>query len=134
MLNVFSAASSVIPAVNPRITAQYYASAPQSVAPGGKQIPNYITYFDVQAQVQPVSTDDIRKYDFLQMQGIYRSVYLYGKLNAIDRGAAQGGDLLNFPEIQGGPQRTWLVKQVAEVYEGWCRVIVVLQLDPLNTL
>lgn len=131
-LNLHNVVRGAIPAVNDDQTVTYYASVAQSVATGGKQTPNYVDPYEVSAQIQPVSTDDIRKYAFLQMQGIYRSVYLYGQLNAIDRGAAQGGDLLQFPEIPGGPTRTWLVKQVAEQYAGWCRVIVVLQLDPYN--
>ena len=46
-----------------------------------------------------------------------------------------GGDLLLFPQRPGLAAQTWLIKEVAEVYNpdsGWCRVIVVLQLDPNN--
>lgn len=118
--------------VNPDVTVQWSASTGPSVATGGRATPTFAAAVPVQAQVQPVSTGDIKKYAFLQAQGIYRAVYLYGAKSGIDRLLAKGGDLLQFPANRGEASRTWLVKAVDEQWPDWCRVVVAAQMDPNN--
>jgi hypothetical protein len=125
--------------VNPNIRGQWSQSTGNTVATGGsgagKQTPTYAAAVDLVLQVQPVTTGDIKRYAFLSGQGIFRSVYMFGNKDAIDRSRQLGGDLLLFPQRPGLSVQTWLVKEVPEVYNpdaGWCRVIVVLQLDPNN--
>lgn len=133
--NLRGMANGATSSVNPNIAGQWLQSAGNTVAPGGKQSPAYATAAPITLQVQPVTTGDIKRYVFLSGQGVFRSVYMFGNKDAIDRSRQLGGDLLLFPQRPGLAVQTWLVKEVPETWSpdaGWCRVIVVLQLDPNN--
>ncbi len=136
-LNLHAIVRGAITSVNPDIIAPWIRSTGNTVATGGKQTATYAAPVNVKMQVQPVKGSDLRKYSFLQAQGIYRAVYLYGDVEGIVRVDAKGGDLLQFALVPEGTVRTWLVSAVDESWEyvgsgGWCRVIVTLQLDPNN--
>lgn len=131
-MNLHEIVRGAITTVNPDSVIAYVASTGSTVALGGRATPTFSASVDVSAQIQPVGTGDIKKYNFLQTQGISRAVYLYGAVSGIDRIVARGGDLLRFPELQGGTVRTWLVNAVDEQWPDWCRVVVTLQLDPSN--
>lgn len=132
-LNLHGVVRGAITSVNSDIPALWLRSTGSSGNSAGRQTPTYAASVTVQAQVQPIGSADLRKYAFLQDQGIYRSVHLYGDIEGIVRSAQLGGDLLQFPAVPGGPTYTWLIKVVPETWNpGWCRVIVVMQLDPNN--
>jgi E217 collar protein gp28 len=131
-LNLHGIVRGAITSVLSDIPILYTPSAGRTVQPGGKVVPQYGTPIQLNGQVQPVSMDELQHYDFVQAQGVYRRVYVFGQQNAIDRIYQLGGDLLSFPEIPGGPNRTWLIKAVEEQFPGWCSVIAVGQLDPKN--
>ena len=133
LLNLHAEVRGAINSVSNDITAGYQQSTGNTIAADGTQTPTYASSVNVPAQVQPVGNRDLRKYAFLQDQGIYRSVHLFGDIEGIVRSAQLGGDLLTFPMVPGGTVYTWLIKQVAETWNpGWCRVIVVMQTDPTN--
>jgi hypothetical protein len=92
----------------------------------GNRTPNQVST-PVWANVQALSGNDLRHVDGLNMQGVMRSVYLYGDVEGIVRANGQGGDLLQFPMTPGGTAQNWLVTQVMETWPDWCRVIVTLQ-------
>lgn len=132
-LNLHGIVRGAITSVNSDIPITYLQAAGNTVGASGKSTPAYAAPVTIMGQVQPVSGGQIRKYSFLQMQGTYKSVHLYGDIEAIQRVVNGGGDLLKFPIVPGGPVYTWLVSKVDEVWNtGWCRVIVTLQLDPNN--
>lgn len=140
-MNLHGILRNTIPVINPDTAITYLASSgPPTVNTAGKSTPNYASPLPVRGQVQPVTGQDLRKYDFLQAQGMYRAVYLFGDIEGIVRSMQKGGDLLKFPMSQapGSAVFTWLVRQVDESWlsdatqGGWCRVIVSLQLDPNN--
>lgn len=93
----------------------------------GKRVPKPPLEQTLSGQVQPLTSDDIKHMDALNMQGVFRSVYLYGDVQAIVRADGKGGDLLRFPDAPGGDSRNWLVSKVMEAWPTWCRVIVTLQ-------
>lgn len=133
--NLHGLVRGAINSVNPDTAAQYLASTGNTVAPGGKQTPTYATAVPVRIQSQPVSTGDIKRYDFLSGNGVYRAVWMFGITQAIVRSMQLGGDLLQFMQGQGLASSTWLVKVVDEQWSpdgGWCKVICVQQLDPFN--
>jgi hypothetical protein len=133
--NLHGLVRGAINAVNPDISMTYLQSTGSTVAVGGKQSPSYAAPVTLIGQVQPLTTGDIKHFDFLNSQGIHRAVYLYGDIRAIVRSAKLGGDLLKFPQFSGAPVETWVVSAVDETYSpngDWCRVIVTLQLDPNN--
>lgn len=139
-MNLHGTVRGVIQSVNPDVAIQWLVSTGSTVNSAGKSTPNYAAAANIRGQVQPISGQDLRKYEFLQSQGVYRAVYLFGNVQGIVRVDAKGGDLLKFSQSQapGSPVQTWLVRQVDETWSsdasggGWCRVIVSLQLDPNN--
>jgi hypothetical protein len=94
--------------------------------PDGTRTPNQ-TSRTVRANVQALSGSDLRHVDGLGLQGVMRSVYLYGDVEGIVRADNKGGDVLQFPQVPGGTVNDWLVTQVLEVWPHWCKVIVTLQ-------
>lgn len=136
--NLHGLVRGAINTVNPDISAQWYVSTGATTAAGGKQTASYADPVPVRAQVQAVTGQDLRKYNFLQAQGVFRAVYMFGNPDAINRVESKGGDLLKFPQYPTGAVRTWLITKVDEPWTAgngglaWCRVIATLQLDPAN--
>jgi len=138
-VNLHGTVRGAITSVNPDIAVQWLVSSGSTVSNAGVATPTWVTN-NVRGQVQAVTGEDLRRYAFLQGQGIYRAVYLFGNALGISRVDAKGGDLLKFAQSQapGTPVQTWLVRQVDETWTsdagqgGWCRVLVSLQLDPNN--
>lgn len=133
--NLHGLVRGAITAVNPDISMTYLRSTGNVVAAGGKQSPSYAAPVTITGQVQPLTTGDLKHFDFLNSQGIHRAVYLYGDVRAIVRSAKLGGDILKFPQFSGASVETWFVVALDETWSpngDWCRVIVTLQLDPSN--
>lgn len=122
-MNLHGIAGPIIAAVNPMISVAIKYSDGYELGPGRKQVPKYRVVPDVQAQVQPLSAGDLRHVEAQNIQGVQRSVYLYGDIQGVVRPAEKGGDLLIF----GG--QTWLVTVVFETWPDWCKVGVTLQLE-----
>lgn len=98
----------------------------------GDRIPAYATVTGVSMQVQAVAGDDLKHVDGLNIEGIYRVVYVNGRLQGVNRQALKGGDLLMIPTgLATVPplNDTWLISKVIEPWDtgGWCKVLVVLQ-------
>jgi hypothetical protein len=128
-MNLHGAVRGIIGAVNPDLFVSWQVSTGYTVAANGAQSPTYAAAVTVRAQVQPVSGGDLRHTDMLGLQGVMRSVYLYGSADGVIRSAAKGGDLLIFPRVPGGTPVVWLVTEVIETWPDWCHVIVTLQTD-----
>lgn len=117
----------------------YKVSRGQTVTSGtitatgtGKRVPGFTTTTGHTMQVQAASGQDLDHVDGLNLQAIYRSVYVNGTVHGVNRPALKGGDLLLIPTgLSATPPLTdtWLVKSVPEPWDagGWTRVIVVLQ-------
>ena len=141
-LNLHAMVRGAIQSANVDIPVAWLQSTGPSVNAAGRMTPTYAASVTVQAQVQPVGGQDLRRYAFLQEQGVYRSVHLFGNIAGIIRaananGVQGGGDLLQFAD-PCEPQSavyTWLVRAVPETWQtGWCRVLVSRQLDPNNPM
>lgn len=127
-MNMHGVVRSVITTINPDQTITWRQSTGYSTSADGRPVPAY-NDVSIQAQVQAQSSQTLKHVDFISQQGTYRSVYMYGDVEAINRPNAIGGDLLVFPEVPGGPNMTWLVVEVFETWPDWCKVSVVLQTD-----
>lgn len=129
-LNLHNAVRGAIDALNPTFSAVWRRSSGYTVATSGIQTPTYVD-MTVTMRVQALSGRDLKHEAFLNMQGVKRSVYLYGNVQGVVRPNVQGGDILQFPENRGGSNRDWLVVVVLETWTpdatGWCKVGVVLQ-------
>lgn len=136
-MNLHGIVRGAITSVNPDMTGIWRQSAGATIATGGRTSPNYIDHEDMRFQVQALSGRDLQHANFLSMQGVKRSVYMFSDAQGVNRPNAEGGDLLIFPEHVGGPPRVWLVAQVFETWTpdatGFCKVGVVLQTDEAGT-
>lgn len=121
----------VITTVNPDITGTWRESTGSTVDTGGRPTPTYTDHTDVRMQVQAQNGDKLNTPNgtYIMQQGVRRNVYVYGNYQGINRPDAKGGDLLIFPEVPGGPNKTWLVLEVLETWPDWCKVDVILQTD-----
>lgn len=83
----------------------------------------------VKGNVQSLSSDDLRQIESMNLEGVLRAVYLYGNVSGVVRVSEQATSVLLFSENIGGETKvwTWNVFKVAEAWNGWCKVFVVLQ-------
>lgn len=128
-MNLQGFTAGVISAVSPAQPANLYLSTGQSATnPDGTKQPLYAPVLFVSAQVQPLSTGDLRKLDALNIQAVNNKIYITGMLRGIQRVNKLGGDLVILPD-----GTTYLVRAVLEDWfmDGWTSVAVVLQNDNL---
>lgn len=131
--NLRAIANNTIQVVNQDIPATLMISTGSTVDPTTyKQVPTYDSV-PVKAQVQPLSTGDIRQLDSLNIQGAEKAIYLDGVALAINRIKNLGGDIIVFAPGLVPEGTTWLVKANLEQWGGtWCKVAVTLQDDDLS--
>lgn len=125
-MNLRALANPFTQVVNQNISIPWIQSTGYTTDDNGKRTPTTTTV-TAMGQVQAVSGSDLRHMDMLNVTGVMRSVYWYGNLQGVVRVDQQGGDILQFPEVPGGPVRNWLVSQVVETWPDWSHVIVTLQ-------
>jgi hypothetical protein len=134
-MNLHQIVRGPINAVNPDLYGTWMQSTGPTSNADFTRSPVFTTFTNVQMQVQPMSSGDLYKTNFLNAQKVTRAVYMYGDPQGVVRVDAKGGDELVFPQILCGPNYTWLVYAVLEPWTssvgngGWSKVAVVLQ-DP----
>lgn len=133
----------VINSVNPDEPVTIKISIGYDVAADGKQVPAYENAGQallgagfltismttgispnapIMAQEQPLTYNDLRQVDSLNLNGTRRKFYLYGTTDAVVRSLKKGGDLII---RQDGS--IWLVAYVFEQWPDWCAVAATLQ-------
>lgn len=132
-LNLHSMVRGAITSVNSDIAGTYLKSTGSTTDAAGKRTPTYNSAA-VMLQVQASTGRDLQHPDFLNIQGVKRSVYMYGNTQGVSRPDIKGGDLLVFPQTVGGAAQLWLVVAVLETWApgdplGWCKLGVTLQND-----
>jgi hypothetical protein len=137
-LNLHAAVRSVIPAINADIAGWWYVNKGASIGTDGRQVATFQVPVSVQLQVQPPSAKDLRFAEFLQLQGVVRTVFMFSNPQGIVRVNQTGNDLLLFPQWAGTPNDAWLVAKPDEGwnvdYGGWTKLIAVLQTDRLYSV
>lgn len=126
-MNLHGMVRGAITTINPDITASFQRSTGNTVGADFSQTPTYATAVPVRIQSQALSGKDLRHAEFLNLQGVLRTVYMYGNTQGVVRPSQQGGDLLAFPLVPGGQTLNWLVVEVGETWPDWCKVTVCLQ-------
>lgn len=129
MINVRAAANKAVQVVNPNLQGVFYASQTPIADANHKQQPVYAAGVTLPVQVQAVGASELRHLEGLNVQGVLRSVHMFGNTQGVVRVNQQGGDLLGFPEVPAGTSRIWKVVKVVETWRDWCHVIVNLQTD-----
>jgi len=127
-MNLRGIANKYIQVTNPNQEINWVQSNGYITDDAGKRTPKTIT-LTVQAQIQALSATDLKHIDGLNINGIMRSVYMYGNAAGVVRADQIGGDILVFPETPKGCNKNWLITQVMETWPDWCHVIVTLQQD-----
>lgn len=98
----------------------YTISRQQTVASEGMT-----TDMKVYAQIQPLSSTDLRHVDMINLQGTHRACYISGTLHGAIRVGVKGGDLV----VQANGS-VWLVAQSLENFfetAGWTKALITLQ-------
>lgn len=126
MINLRALANTTIQAINPNISVTWVQSNGYTTNADFSRTPT-TTSTTVQANVQGLSARDLQHVDGLNIQGVMRSVHLYGNVQGVVRDDSKGGDILQFPEVPGGPVKDWRVISVMETWPTWARVLVCLQ-------
>lgn len=125
-MNLHGLVRSAINTVNPDQLITLKRSNGYITDKAGKQIPQYETLKGM-AQIQAMSSSDLRHTDNLNIQGTMRAVYLQGNWCGVVRADQKGGDILEFGQTPNSPVQTWKVVSVVETWPDWSKVIVCLQ-------
>lgn len=133
VMNLRATANSVTRVINPNYPATLFISTGNTVGPDFKQVPTYDT-IPIIAQVQPLSSKDLRQLDALNIQGADKSIYLNGAALGVNRIKQRGGDIIVFQEGALPEGNTYLILANLEQWQGatWAHVAVVLQDDDLQ--
>lgn len=126
MIDVRTLANQAIQVTNPNIQVEWVRNYGYATDDAGRRVPINLSE-TVNAQVQGLSAGDLQFVDGLNIQGVLRSVHLYGNVQGVVRTDQKGGDILRFPQVSGGSVLDWKIVQVMETWQTWCRVIVCLQ-------
>lgn len=129
MVNLRRIANAATSRINPNITIglERYVPGPVIPNPDGTTAPSYDPSVPIVGQVQALGKKDIDHLSALNISDCERMVYVNFQLQATDRVAQTGGDLLTF---EG---RKWLVMAILEGWTtaGWSRAAVSKQMDAL---
>ena len=125
-MNVHSIVNTGVKTINPNVTVVIKQSAGYVQNPDLSRTPQF-TETQRTAQVQPVSSDDIRMIEGLNIQGYKRHVWVNGGIDGIVRGEQKGGDFIITPDGS-----VWKIAYVSEAWPDWCSAIVVLQVDSIR--
>lgn len=111
--------------INNDIDATWMTSTGYTTNSDFSRTPSYSSK-SLKIQVQPISASDLMHVKKLNIQGVLRSVYIFGDLQGIIRADSKGGDMMMFPEIPGQSDSSWKVIKVVETWPDWSHVIVCL--------
>lgn len=120
-MDLRSLANGVTSAVNENTLVSVQRSTGYTTGVGARQVPTYAPAVEGPANIQALSSDDVKQLDGLNIQGTLRAIYLRGALAGVIRPDGTGGDLVTF----GG--QTWLVCKVLESWPTWTKAAIVLQ-------
>ena len=120
-MDIRGLANRAVQTVNGDVTVTVYRSTGYTIGAGAKQVPTYDAGTTGPAQVQSMSSSDLKQLEGISQQGDYRAIYLRGVLHGIVRPDGKGGDKITI----GG--ETWLVVQVLESWPTWSKAAICLQ-------
>lgn len=129
-MNLLAATAGAVGVVNPSLTATLYHSDGYATTASGKQVPAYRGPDTGRAQVQALTGKDLEHVNNLNLQGVFRAVYLFGNWSGVVRADRKGGDMLVFPQAPGEQPSYWLAVAVLESWADWTKVAAWLQLPP----
>jgi hypothetical protein len=123
-MNLHAIVRGAISSVNPDIPVQVQISTGYTTTSAGKRVPSYAAPVTMTAQVQALTSTDLRKLDGLNIQGSMRTMYLSGSLNGVSRLNQKGGDLITLPDGTVN-----LTTMVLEQWPDWVKVACTQQVN-----
>src|SRR5271165_3555195 len=112
-MNLHGIVRGAITTVNNDKVAYYLAGNPAPTVNADFSLtPNYAPAVAVRIQIQPLGRGDLQLVEKLNLQGVFRTVFLYGNAQGIVRVQAKNGDLLKFTTFQGEGVQTWKIVNV----------------------
>lgn len=97
-MNLHAIASPFVAVVNPMVLVTVRISSGLTTAADGSRTPTYATSYQAQAQVQAMTSRDLRQVSGLNLQGTLVGIYLLGDIEGVVRPLVKGGDLITFPD------------------------------------
>jgi hypothetical protein len=131
-MNLHGLVRGAINSVNADRPALYLASTGATSNADYSQTPGYAAPVNVRVQIQPLGKQELMLIEKLNLQGVFRKVYMYGNTQGVVRVLAQGGDLLQFAPFAGQAVQNWKVVGPVDgpwnvENGGWTKFIVCLQ-------
>lgn len=127
-MNLHGIVRTAINMVNPDLLAVLLRSSGYITGVDGRQVPSFQSYRG-KIQVQGTSREDLKHINDLNMQGVFRKVYILGNWAGVIRADQRGGDVLKFAQVPGTAIQEWRIVQVLETWPDWCSVLVCLGAD-----
>jgi hypothetical protein len=124
-MNLHGIVSGIIGAVNPMISVSVQVSTGTTIRADGTPVPSYDPPVEIMGQVQPLTANDLRQLEGINLGGVRWKIYLSGEIDAIVRPEKKGGDLVTI--LSGPHQGVWLTVLVMEQWPDWCVCAVVQQ-------
>lgn len=107
--------------VNPNTEVTIRASNGYTVGTGAKQIPQYLPDVLGTAQLQAADEEFLKKESGLNLEAVYKFLYISGQIYGAVRLNDKGGDLVIInAEI-------WLTVKIIERWPLWCKILLCLQ-------
>lgn len=125
-MNLLNAARGLTNPFNAILMVEWVRSTGYTTDASGHRTPTTEARW-VKAQVQNLSSEEIRHSDMLNLMGIQRTVYLHDPAAGTIRASKKGGDILKFADCPDGTINEWLVTEVVERWDNWTRVLVTMQ-------
>jgi hypothetical protein len=118
-MSLLDLALGVVGALNSNVSVTLYTYAGFTQSPGGPRLPLY-TVSTVSAQVQELSTYQLKHMDELNVGGLLHNIWADTTLHSVDRVQGLGGDIIGMAD-----GTWWLVVHVKEQFtDGWCAAVM----------
>lgn len=125
-MNLHAIASPLVSVINPTQTVTIQVSTGSTTLADGTRVPTYVAPVAAPAQVQPLSSGDLRMLDGVNLGGDERALYVFGMLDSVLRLSQRGGDLVTFADGS-----VWLTILSLEDWPGsnWSKAAIRMQND-----
>lgn len=128
-MNLHAIVSPCVAVVNPMLPVLVRVSDGLTTADDGTRTSSYATEYAAKAQVQAMTSRDLRQVSGLNLQGTLVGIYILGDIEGIVRPLVKGGDLITFPDGSVYLVVVALENWGATVPEQWSKVAAQLQVD-----
>jgi hypothetical protein len=120
-MNLRAIANAKIQVINSDLNIIIRLSDGYTLGQGARQIPEYLPDFTAKGQLQAADEEFLKQQDGLNLQSVYRNLYITGNLDGVVRSRLKGGDLIFIENEE------WIVVKVIEHWKNWVKVLICLQ-------